>query len=1257
MRKLIIFFLFVFCQDLIFSQASIKIIETKKDDYPLVENMIYVFDNNGFPIYNISKSDFVIRDNGLNVQNIIDFTPNTSVIDTLKSLLITFDLALNINNSNFDRAKFILDKFLDKVKLKEIALTSFDIRTYLNRDFTDTISYIKNEINNFKPSIGSSINVAFENEPAYIFKILNKAKYEKNVLLITDGRDIKNYNSFIQYCLNNKIKIFALILEREISNSLKNLIVNTGGYYIDKINENSIINQIINIIRAKIYNLLPNKILWESNYTCLDDHHIEILIPNLSLKDSLIEIFSNQGKGILQAEPRYIGFSSVEVGKSKKLSLTIVAKNKDIKIEKLKIGEPFKIVEGDVKNFILPKDQFLNVTIEYTPTYEAIVYSELEVISDACEYTPVYITGGYPNTKPIEKTIKITHPNGGEVLIVGDTSFVSWLGLLPKDVIQLDYSIDNGKTWKTLKKNTNGLKVNWIVPNDISDSCLVRIIQLWPNNVGVTLDLKHQNQIECAFFNKEGDLIITASADTTAIVWIANTGQPKFILRGHTQPLTWAQFDPQERYVITSSKDSTIRIWSLEDGSLVKTLTEHTNRVESVSWCHGGNYIVSTDFGGEVIIWDTNWVVQKKIKSNYGPTWFACFNPAKPELLATANLGGKIKVWNWKTYKLGDKESIVYDTKAINCTHVTYNSDGTKIAGATSSAEPKKVFVWDTNNPDNPIYSITHNSDTSSNASINFSSFFYHPDLKKELILTSSTDETARLWDASDGSIVPLNEYIVDNIFREHRNSVKTAVFDRFGTRVLTASWDSTAKIWNLNQKELQQDLSDSVFKIDYAISEIKDIDFGEIPFHYIKDTIVKNVFINKSNFPYKIYDIYLLGNNKDFRILTDYKLPIIIEPNDSINIELQFEPTDYGLRSTELIFKIPSGIKTAKVSGLCFEQSIYPNNKVVDFGKIRLGYLKDTTFSAIATNVKNSLIEIDTILILGSYKDDFSINIGDKIKSLNSKSDLLLSLRFNPKNIGRKNAQLYIYYKDKGNPTIINLYGESISSKLDTVTIKIQNAIGKPGDNIKIPIYLSSNLDYLENLNLEGFVTYLKFNSTLLEPIGIFEEDVTNGYDRTIKINLPKIPISDSTLKIIDFKVGLGNDTITSLEIKNSYPIGQAYLKILEESGKFSLESLCIDDNGVRLFDPLNKLVLEQNNPNPATKTTKLSFELFENGSTQLYILDFLGEIVKELLNKNMLTGKYDLEIDVSDLSIGNYYIILKTESSILYRKFQVIK
>lgn len=525
------------------------------------------------------------------------------------------------------------------------------------------------------------------------------------------------------------------------------------------------------------------------------------------------------------------------------------------------------------------------------------------------------------------------------------------------------------------------------------------------------------------------------------------------------------------------------------------------------------------------------------------------------------------------------------------------------------------------------------------------------------MILTSSTDETARLWDASDGSIVPVNEYIVDNIFREHRNSVKTAVFDRFGTRVLTASWDSTAKIWNLNQKELQQDLSDSVFKIDYAISEIKNIDFGEIPFHYIKDTVVKNVFVNKSNFPYKIYEIYLSGNNKDFRILTDYKLPITIEPNDSINIELQFEPTDYGLRSSELIFRIPSGIKSAKITGFCFEQSVYPNNKVVDFGKLRLGYLKDTTFSALATNVTNNLIEIDTILILGSYKDDFSINKGNEIKSLNSKNDLLLSLRFNPKNIGRKNAQLYIYYKDKGNPTIINLYGESVSSKLDTVTIKIQNSIGKPGDNIKIPIFLSSKSDYLENLNLEGFVTYLKFNSTLLEPIGIFEEDITNGYDRTIKISLPKAPIMDSTLKIIDFKVGLGNDTISNLEIKNSYPLGQAYLKILEDSGKFSLESLCIDDNGVRLFDPLNKLVLEQNIPNPAVNKTKLSFELFENGLTKLYVLNYLGEKVKEILNNNMIIGKYEIEFDVSDLSIGNYYLILKTESSILYRKFQVIK
>jgi WD40 repeat protein len=57
-------------------------------------------------------------------------------------------------------------------------------------------------------------------------------------------------------------------------------------------------------------------------------------------------------------------------------------------------------------------------------------------------------------------------------------------------------------------------------------------------------------------------------------------------------------------------------------------------------------------------------------------------------------------------------------------------------------------------------------------------------------ILTASGDHTARIWDSATA-----NEIIV---LRGHEGRVLTAVFDPSGLRILTASDDNTARIWNV---------------------------------------------------------------------------------------------------------------------------------------------------------------------------------------------------------------------------------------------------------------------------------------------------------------------------------------------------------------------------------------------------------------------------------------------------------------------------
>ena len=58
-------------------------------------------------------------------------------------------------------------------------------------------------------------------------------------------------------------------------------------------------------------------------------------------------------------------------------------------------------------------------------------------------------------------------------------------------------------------------------------------------------------------------------------------------------------------------------------------------------------------------------------------------------------------------------------------------------------------------------------------------------------IVTASYDKTARTWDAATAKEIA--------VLRGHVNSVTSAVFSPDGARVVTASQDGTARIWDVH--------------------------------------------------------------------------------------------------------------------------------------------------------------------------------------------------------------------------------------------------------------------------------------------------------------------------------------------------------------------------------------------------------------------------------------------------------------------------
>jgi WD40 repeat protein len=61
-------------------------------------------------------------------------------------------------------------------------------------------------------------------------------------------------------------------------------------------------------------------------------------------------------------------------------------------------------------------------------------------------------------------------------------------------------------------------------------------------------------------------------------------------------------------------------------------------------------------------------------------------------------------------------------------------------------------------------------------------------------IVTASADNTARIWDAASGRSLM--------VLRDHTAEVTAAAFSPDGTRIVTASWDKTARIWRIFQNK-----------------------------------------------------------------------------------------------------------------------------------------------------------------------------------------------------------------------------------------------------------------------------------------------------------------------------------------------------------------------------------------------------------------------------------------------------------------------
>ena len=311
---------------------------------------------------------------------------------------------------------------------------------------------------------------------------------------------------------------------------------------------------------------------------------------------------------------------------------------------------------------------------------------------------------------------------------------------------------------------------------------------LWDPQTGQPIRwlLGHQSAVRVAKFSRDGKRILTCSFDRTAAIWDADTGDRIAEMTGHRGEVLTAAISPDGQQVATGSSDGTVRIWSAADGKSLAILNGHEGHVLTVLFSPTGQMIVSGASDGSIRLWDTAGNLKGELKGHTGGVTQMSFSDDGRLLLTSAthqsgaNSRGKqqsspkeliSRLWDVAT---GQQVQELQHPVPVECSSLS--PDGSR--GITGTLDGTvRVFLCQTGEVERVINCFP--------GRIVLTTF--SPDGR---VMAAGSDRgIVWVWDVASGKEL--------GRLRGHVDAIRAIAFNSRG-QIVTSSTDQTARVWEL---------------------------------------------------------------------------------------------------------------------------------------------------------------------------------------------------------------------------------------------------------------------------------------------------------------------------------------------------------------------------------------------------------------------------------------------------------------------------
>lgn len=320
-----------------------------------------------------------------------------------------------------------------------------------------------------------------------------------------------------------------------------------------------------------------------------------------------------------------------------------------------------------------------------------------------------------------------------------------------------------------------------------SDDKSARLWDLSRGSVLLKLPPGHSD-VTAAAISPDGRLLFTGDAVGRCRLWDAATGALRWTAEAHSRAITSAVFLPDGDAVLTSSIDNTVAQWDVKTGrERLPWILKHPGAVFSMALSPDGRRVATASADKAVRLWDCASAKELAVLAAGGePVNAVAFSPDGKRLVTT-DAAGNVRLW--------DAENLreIHVRSKPSAPFLSRDDMAVQAWSAVFSPDGNQVLtiggneacLWDAKDARPKVRFSPHNSVASAR---------FSPDGKR--IVTGSWDKTARIWDA---------EKAVSELRLEggHRQYVNDAAFSPDGLRVVTAGDDRTACVWDARTGKL----------------------------------------------------------------------------------------------------------------------------------------------------------------------------------------------------------------------------------------------------------------------------------------------------------------------------------------------------------------------------------------------------------------------------------------------------------------------